>query len=111
LNKFRLAAEGAKPGVVVGYDEAAQRLAGDYSGDFRPGRDRASIDGARRQPFNWNADNLASTSLGTIVTVETGTTIDTTVKHSGAGSMKLNFPPGDVGSQTQMGVEPGGPIV
>lgn len=61
--------------------------------------------------FNWNADNLASTSLGTIITVETGTTIDTTVKHSGAGSMKLNFPPGDVGSQTQMGVEPGGPIV
>ncbi|MEQ1844635.1 MAG: fibronectin type III domain-containing protein, partial [Nitrospira sp.] len=57
--------------------------------------------------FSWDADQLSTTSLGPILTVQGGTTIDTATKHSGTGSMRMVVS-GD--QQFQGGIEPGGPI-
>lgn len=57
--------------------------------------------------FNWNADQFNTTSVGPIVTIQTHTYLDTTVKHSGTGSMRLEVPGNE---QNQIGVEVGGNI-
>lgn len=54
--------------------------------------------------FRWDADQLSTTSLGPIITIQPNTSIDTAVKHSGSGSMKLIFPGNQ---QFQLGIEPG----
>ncbi|MEQ1654321.1 MAG: hypothetical protein ABL983_01140 [Nitrospira sp.] len=58
--------------------------------------------------FRWDADQLSTTSLGPIITVQGGTSIDTNVKHGGLGSMRLVFPGN---TQGQVGIEPGPGIV
>jgi hypothetical protein len=57
-----------------------------------------------QQLFSWNADQLKTTSIGSIVAVGSGTSIDLVEKVEGLGSMRLNVP-GD--NQAQMGIEPG----
>jgi len=54
--------------------------------------------------FSWNADQLSTTSLGKIIGIGGATSIDTTEKNEGTGSMKLSVP-GD--QQYSMGIEPG----
>src|SRR3990172_1841100 len=57
------------------------------------------------QLFYWNADQLNTTSLGSIGSVGPRTSIDTADKVQGTGSMKLTVPSPD---ESQMGIEPGG---
>lgn len=57
--------------------------------------------------FSWDADQLSTTSLGPIISVGGGTTIDTSTKHSGTGSMRMVV---SGNQQFQGGIEPGGPI-
>ncbi len=58
--------------------------------------------------FNWNADQFSTTSVGPIITHHSRTFLDTTIKRSGSGSMRLEVP-GNL--QEQIGVEVGGNIV